>query len=118
MSGFHKPALDLIRQLGIYAIGGNEGCPCTDFEAQKVKVSVSCHKSEQTVRVYTNHMDFYGGGFGEPYALDTSGLQEIADEVLRQVDAYYDADGRYAADFKVRFCSWGDDHRPPSGAEA
>lgn len=112
MSGYDPaaPALDLIKRVGIYGLGGNEGCPCTNFEVQSVHVGVSCHKSEQTVRVYSHSLDFFEGGFGEPVKQNTDALQQIADEVLRQVDGYYEAGGEYASAFTVRFCSWNDDH--------
>lgn len=99
-------AVSLIREVGIYGLGGNDGCPCTSFEVRNVHVDVSCHKSEKTVRVWSHHMDYTD----ESYRRCNAALKPIADEVLRQVDAYYDAGGEYAADFAVRYCSWDEDH--------
>lgn len=99
-------AVELIREVGIYGLGGNDGCPCTSFEVRNVHVDVSCHKSEQTVRVWSHHMDFTD----EKYRRCEAVFTPIADEVLRQVDAYYDAGGQYAADFTVRYSSWEEDN--------
>ena len=92
--------VDLIREVGIYRLGLPDGCPCTDFEVQNVGVSVSCHKSgNHGVRIWTKHMDYCRSD----YSICTEALRPIADEVLRQVDAWYDADGDYAATFAVSF---------------
>ena len=99
--------VDLIREVGIYRLGTLEGCPCTSFEVRDVHVDVSCHKSsDHSVRVWSNHCDYSD----ENYKRVDAAFRPIADEVLRQVDAYYDAGGEYAASYAVRFCSWEDDH--------
>jgi hypothetical protein len=98
--------VELIREIGIYRLGGNDGCPCTSFEVLNVHVAVSCHKSEQCVRVYTHHADYTD----ENYRTDTSILEPIAREVLRQVDGYYNAGGEYAEGFTVRYRAWEDDN--------
>lgn len=115
-SGFDpsRAALALIREKGIYGLGWHEGCPCTDFVVHSVHVDVSCHKSEQTIRVYSHHIDFCD----EQYRRDPTFLRPIADEVLRQVDAWYDAGGTYAADFKVKFLSWDEEHDRDSDRSA
>lgn len=104
--------IELIREVGIYRLGGNDGCPCTNFEVQNVKVDVSCHKSEQTVRVHTHHADWADDDY---QATDTRLLEPIAREVLRQVDDYYQAGGEYAAGFTVRYRSW-ESENPRTGA--
>lgn len=98
---------DLIREVGVYRLGGSDGCPCTSFEVLNVNVSVSCHKSgDHGLRVWTNHADYSD----ENYRCVDAALRVIADEVLRQVDAYYDAGGEYAATFDVRYKSWEEDN--------
>lgn len=116
LSGFDpaRGAIALIKKIGIYGLGGNDGCPCTNFEVQNVHVDVSCHKSQRTVRVYSHHADFCD----ENYRRDQRFLRPIADEVLRQVDGYYDAGGEYAADFLVKFCSWDEERASDSGSRA
>lgn len=99
-------AIELVREIGIYGLGGNDGCPCTDFAVRNISVHVSCHKSEQTVRIYSHHADFDDGS----YRTDTALFEPLAEEVLRQVDAYYGAGGEYAAGFKVLYRSWEDDN--------
>lgn len=99
-----EEALKLMREVGIYGLGGNEGCPCTDFKVHGIAVSVSCHKSSKTVSVYGTPIDFIkGNGDDVPYYVDTERLRPIAEEVLRQVDAYYDAGGEYARTFSVSY---------------
>jgi hypothetical protein len=99
---------DLIREVGIYRLGGSDGCPCTNFEVQNVHVSVSCHKSgDHGLRVWTNHADYSD----ENYRRVDAALRVIAQEVLRQVDDYYDAHGEYAATFDIRYRSWEKDNR-------
>lgn len=99
-----RGALDLIKSIGIYGLGGNDGCPCTSFMVQDVNVDISCHKSGDgpRVRVYSNSLDFAG----EDYALDIRYFDGLAEEVLRQVDAYYDAGGEYAATYEISYASY------------
>lgn len=92
----------LIRKIGIYTLGGHDGCPCTNFEVRNIHVDVSCHKSEKTVRVYSHHLDWTDNNYRQVDAA----LEPVANEVLRQVDDWYGAGGEYAADFEVKYCSW------------
>jgi hypothetical protein len=98
--------VDLIREVGIYRLSGYDGCPCANFEVQSVSVDVSCHKSDHSVRVHSHHMDYCD----DKYRLDTSLFQPIVEEVLRQVDAHYDAGGEYAKGFAVKFQTWEQEH--------
>ena len=98
--------IDLIREVGIYRLGGYDGCPCTSFEVQSVSVDVSCHKSSQCVRVHSHHMDYCD----DNHRLDKSLLQPIADEVLRQVDEHYGGNGDYRAGYSVKFQTWEQEH--------
>lgn len=87
-------AVELIRQLGIFGLGECDGCACCHFEVQGVSVSISCHKSEHCVRVYSHHMD-----------RDPMALESVAAEVLLQLNSFTSA-----KEYRVRFCEYSDDH--------
>lgn len=105
-----KPALDLIKQVGIYGLCYSDGCPCTNFEVHGVSVDVSCHKSDHCIRVYSCSADFQDA----EYKVRTCLFQPIADEVRRQVNAYYCNDQEcteYGDGYAVKFLSWDDEHK-------
>jgi hypothetical protein len=87
-------AVQFIREIGVYRLSPPDGCPCAQFGVHGLVVQVSCHKSGKYVTVEAESCDYMGDS--------EERLRPIADEVLRQVDAYYDADGEYAATFEVR----------------
>lgn len=103
---FPNPALKLIRQHGIYGLGGHEGCPCTEFSIQGVNVSVSCHKSESLIRVWSKHISY----LKDSYEPDAARLNPIAEEVRSQVDKWYTgSNGEYGAEYAVSLLAPEDD---------
>ena len=89
-------ALDFIKEFGICRLGDWFGhCRCTGFVVRNVSVNVSCHKSENTIRVYSH----------DPHPKED--LREIAEEVRRQISDNEEYRNRYA----VRFCEYRFDHK-------
>jgi hypothetical protein len=97
-----KDVVAAIRKAGIYEMGGTDGCLCTDFELYNVGVCVSCHKSEQTIRVWFPYSD-YGDGKS---VLEDPELKLIADEVLRQVHEIYGKKSGAIPRFAIKFSPW------------
>lgn len=98
------PAVKLIHDIGLYGLGGYDGCPCTSFEVMGVAVAVSCRKSSGMDSVFK---DFFGIGVRVTSRLmdaTPDALVKVADEVLRQL-----ADEGYA--LKVRFCTYEQDSK-------
>ena len=87
-------------KIGLYSLISNDGCACGSFDIQGVSVDISCGRgAEKAIRVFrTNDMS-------------QSNLQEIADEVKRQVDFVY---GR---DLPIMFEAW-EDSREARALEA
>lgn len=95
-------ALALIKQHGVFGLGGDDGCLCTSFAVQGVNVEISCRKSSGSprgarlatlVRVTCSWM----GTMPED-------LAPIAREVAEQVYKY-----ESIATF-VRYCDYQNDH--------
>ena len=101
-----KLALALILQHGIYGLGGSDGCRCTHFFVQGIWVDVSCHKSEHSVRVYSDYLE-----------RDPLALEPIAREVLRQIARSVESWGtpeeeaiEIASRYRIRFCDFSTDN--------
>lgn len=69
----------LIREVGVWTLGGSHPCDCTWFEVQCVRVEVSCHKSARSITV-----DRTGDPDG---GADEAMLRAVAAEVVRQLAA-------------------------------
>src|ERR1039458_10278142 len=91
-------AIQLIQQHGIFGLGGYDGCLCTNFEIQGIYVSVSCHKSEHCVRVWSNYM------FRNPLPLES-----VMKEVLASLEKTRDYP---VDDYRIRFYDYKNDHDP------
>lgn len=87
--GDGKAVIALIEQHGLFGLGGSDGCECVNFSLHGFDVSVSCHKSEHTIRVSCHVMDF-----------DPQDLIRIATDVQ----------SRLTSGYRVRYCSYEDDH--------
>ena len=68
--------LALIRNVGFRALSGSDGCWCSYFTVQHVKVGVSCHKSGHTISVEVD---------GDPTAVNDAMLHAVADEIQSQL---------------------------------
>jgi hypothetical protein len=100
MSQAADKALELIRQHGIYGLGGADGCECTHFHVQHVSVDVSCRKSGRSIRVYSNSMD------QDPLSLELI-AQEVLDQIIRGQVAFWgieEAEARESHGYRIRFC--------------
>lgn len=84
--------LEILKTYSIYDLGGYDGCLCTSFSINKFKVSVSCHKSEQCVRVVS---DFPGES------------EILMREVIKHIEK---VDGRPLDGYRIRFCAYRMDH--------
>lgn len=82
----------LIRDVGIYGLGWNSGCPCTEFEVKGVQVNVSCHKGAREITV-TEKQDFNGYTRGD--------LELIAKEVKRQMDDHDDEEWKQSHPYAI-----------------
>lgn len=102
MTDFGRTAADLIKAVGLYELGGYDGCPCTSFEVRDVAVNVGCRKSSGMemidreffgigVRVTSNHFD-----------ASNAVLEEVAREVCGQL-----AEQGY--DIMIRYCTYEQD---------
>ena len=84
--------LELISRYGFYQLGGGDGCDCSNFQVCGFEISISCHKSEHCVRVYSHHL------FRQP-----DDEIEIASLVIKQLGD----SGKY---YNIRFCDYRHDH--------
>lgn len=84
----------LIRECGIYGLGGYDGCACTSFCLNSIHVDVSCHKSEQSIRVWCRSLEY-----------DTDGLQLVMDAVCEALKR----DG-VDIEYMKRFCEYSYDN--------
>lgn len=81
----------LIRTVGVWELGAYDGCNCSYFEVQGVKVELSCHKSEKSLIVTNTH----GDGANEAM------LKAVADEIMRQL-ADRCSSPEFAAEYTVK----------------
>jgi hypothetical protein len=88
-------AIALIKQHGLYGLGGSDGCRCVHFHIQGVSIDVSCHKSEHCIRVWSNYI-----------YREASELERIAREVLFDLSQT----GADVDSYRLRFCKYSDDH--------
>jgi hypothetical protein len=84
-----------MKRFGLWGLGGADGCACTEFSLYNITVSVSCHKSERTIRVSCPSME-----------RDPRSLEALAVEAMSQLRDRYE----YEEPFAVRFCEYSYDH--------
>lgn len=98
-----NPTKDLIEEVGVYRLGGYDGCPCTHFQVRGISVDVSCRKSSGMDGPFP---DFFGIGirvYTRSDDADGAHLATVAKEVARQLQP----EG-YA--IKVRYCTFEQDN--------
>ena len=94
----HIQAIEIMRQVGIWSLGTQEGCNCLNFEICAVSVVISCHKSGHSIRVWSDHME-----------RDPRGLEAVAKEVVQQFAAI--GSKEYVSGYVIRFCEYSDDNK-------
>ena len=68
--------LALVRDVGVWTLGATDGCDCTHFEVQAVRVEVSCQRSGRSVTVARTCAEDSGP--------NRAMLEAVAAEVVRQ----------------------------------
>lgn len=81
----------LIRQVGAWTLGTADGCDCTHFEVQAVRVEVSCQRSGRSITVTRTCAEDVGP--------NRAMLEAVAAEVARQFAERTDPE--WAATFAV-----------------
>ena len=87
-----EACIELISRYGFHQLGTDEGCRCSNFCVCGFEISVSCHKSEHCVRVYSHHL-----------CRQAEDEVEIAALIIRQLG---DSGSRY----RIRYCDYTHDH--------
>jgi hypothetical protein len=80
-----------IEKYGLYRIGGSDGCNCVHLKLCAFEIDVSCHKSEHTIRVYSDDL-----------GRNPKDLEILMGVVVSQDEAFQD--------YAKRYCGYQYDH--------